>query len=103
MIDAEALEVLSTNEERGRPHALMLKDEEAMYRTSLLDISCIGAFLGLPLAGLVLYLVTSQNWIYHTEQPLYEESLFDKESCKPGALDIMNSYPPIPSGGQDEN
>ena len=38
IVDAEAIEILSVNEEKGSPHAEMMKDEELMFR----DISCIG-------------------------------------------------------------
>ena len=57
MTDAEALEVLSTNESKGFPHEGMMKVESLIFRQGLLDISCIGAFLSLPLAGMVPYLV----------------------------------------------
>ena len=44
----------------------------------------------------------SNNWIYHAEQPLYEECAeFDRELCKPGQLHILNSYLLVPSGQVD--
>ena len=64
MIDAEALEILSTNEEQGQPHALMMKDEDPMFRASLLDLSCIGAFLSLQFAGPgTLFDYSYQTWL----------------------------------------
>mgnify|MGYP006063490215 CR=1 FL=1 len=46
----------------------------------------------------------SDYWIYHAEQPLYEEcASFDRELSKPGQLHILNSYLLVPSGQVDDS
>ena len=48
-----------------------MKAEDRVYQTGLLDISIIGAYLSLPLAGMVPYLVVATKRVYDDDRRKY--------------------------------
>ena len=59
MIDAEALLRYSGAESQGTPHAVLMKDEDALYKNDLLDFSSINAYLSLSYTGLTPFLISA--------------------------------------------